>query len=151
MKLYLLIIILTAVLSGCIPLAQTHIHPSRTDFICHVSDGGLYIGWQSNSAEPSKQSDIDISSSWAVSPKGHVYAFNAVPRTYLTGEKSYWRDTTLYLRELNMSLGKDSKRWGNGNWKLHLAFTNRISHKPIDAEVKISTFYYNPIIHGPPN
>ena len=151
MKAHLAALIIPFSLAGCMALSQTHIHPPRPDFICHVTSGRLYVGWKSDSVEPSRQSDLDLDSSWAISPSGHVYAFSAVPRTYFTGEKSLWKDTSLSLREPTMAQGMSSGKWTNGSWKLFIAFTKRIPRKPIETEVAISTFYYNPIIHGPPN
>ena len=139
-------------LAGCLRLPQTRVLSNQSDFSCHLEDdGGLFVGWKSEFLEKERQPDIDLTSSWALSPSGHNYAFTAVERTYRSDEKSYWKDLTLFPREPETPQGKDSKKWTRGTWKIHIAFTKRIPREPIETDIAISTFFYNPIVHGPPN
>jgi hypothetical protein len=145
------ILVTVFALTGCFSLPQTRILSSQPDLTCHIQDGGLSIAWKSDSLEPSEQADFDSASSWALSSSGEKYAFNTVERTYFTGQKSYWKDTTLFLRKADAPMGTGSKKWSNGIWTVHLAFTPRVPRKPIETKIEISGFLYNPIVHGLPN
>jgi hypothetical protein len=43
------------------------------------------------------------------------------------------------------------KPWKKGRWKFHFALLMPQGEEARDLELVLSTFYYNPIIHGWPN
>ena len=135
---------------SCIPLPQTRITPEQDDFDCHVGSGRkLYVAWRSTHLDPAKQPNLDLSASWAISPTGARYSFTTVERTYHTGERSYWKDTSLVL--MDSTNPNKPMKWHNGSWLIRLEFTKSNPRSRISAKIDITTLHYNPILHGPPN
>ncbi len=145
-----LLILLSVCFVSCIPLPQTRIIPEQDDFICHLGSGRkLYVAWRSTELDPAKQPNLDLSASWAISPTGARHSFTTIERTYHTGERSYWKDTSLVL--MDSTYPDKPIKWYNGSWYIRLGFTKSNPHPRINAKVEITTFLYTPVLHGPPN
>jgi hypothetical protein len=131
---------------ACASLPQTQVIPHRDDLICHVTEeGALYLGRKSKLKKSDSDLQIDLKKSFAISPDNTKYIFVSDPVTYRYKEASQWTHTTVFLGEEN---GSKKIKWTNGLWKLSITF---IDNSSIQTEVLISTFNYNPAIHGTPN
>ena len=142
--------LLIATLSGCIPLTQTAITPKDGRMGGHVeSDGSLAISWKiGHSLKESHKPRIDIERSYAIAQDGRRYSLRFVP-SGRDMETSHWRTGSLWL--VDQADPRSHRRWHSGTWKLHLQFLPPYSGILITKEVRVWTFFYTPIIHGPPN
>lgn len=137
-------------LSGCIPLTQTAITPKDGRLGGYVeSDGSLAISWKtSNSPRESDKPEIDIERSYAIAPNGKRYSLRFVSSGRDIGT-SCWRTGSLWL--IDPSHPQSHNHWHSGTWKMRLQFLPPHSDLQFIKEVRVWTFFYNPIIHGPPN
>ena len=146
----LFIFLLCASLSGCIPLKQTKFIPDREDFIGHVEcDGSLDVGWRhENTLDESRKPNVNERACFAISPNGKRHNL----RFILSGRdigSSYWRTASIWL--IDASNPKKNIKWNNGLWTIHLEFLPPHENLVFNSQIKVWTFFYNPIIHGPPN
>jgi hypothetical protein len=137
---------LSLLVYACVSLPQTQVIPRRDDLICHVTkEGALYLGRKSKFKKSDPDLQVDLKKSFAISPDNTKYIFISDPVTYRYKEASQWTHAKVFLRE---EYGAEKIKWTNGLWKLSIAF---IDSSLIQTEVLISTFNYNPAIHGTPN
>ena len=110
--------------------------------------GCLQIG---PSNAPNSFNVIDAES-YAVSPDQVRYGIETEPHPFdLREDKSplvpYIRDR-VYLVKAD---GKRLKRkWKNGRWQFHFALDGLTGRTGRDFTMDMGTFYYNPVVHGPP-
>jgi len=144
------IFLICASVSGCVPLTQTKIIPYQKQFIRHVErDDSFDASWKyEDTLDESRKPKININASYAVSPKGRRYNLRFIPSDRDIGT-SYWRTASIWL--VDPSDPKKHVKWRNGLWTIHLEFLPPYRNLIFHNQIKIWTFFYNPIIHGPPN
>lgn len=134
-------------LIGCIPLQQSDVNGgTKNDFFRYYGDYGLLnIG----SANKKKTVTLIPESSYALSPKGIKYGIYTEPHFYDLDQKfPYIRDHVTLVSPRGKRLGSIPQ---NGIWHFHFEFLGPRGKDSRDFTSRFWTFYYNPIIHGPPN
>jgi hypothetical protein len=139
-------------LPGCMPLQQSYVtggegydHFSYHDY----NDWGLLQIGPSN--QPKTISIVDAES-FAIGPRGKRYGVESEPHPYdLREDKDprvpYVRDR-IYLIDAK---GKRLGRWRNGGWQFTFVFDAPDGRESRHFNMTLWTFFYNPVIHGPPN
>ena len=143
---YILHILVCMCLTGCIPLQQCEVTGGKKDdFFRYYGDYGLLnIG----SANKKKAITLLPASSYAISPTGIKYGIFTEPHYYDLEQKfSYTRDHITLVTPRGKRIGKMPQ---NGIWHFHFEFLNSYGKIDRDFICKFWTFYYSPIIHGPP-
>ena len=134
-------------LIGCIPLQQSDVSGgTKNDFFRYYGDYGLLnIG----SADKKKTVTLIPECSYALSPKGIKYGINTEPHWYDLDQKfPYIRDHVTLVSPRGKRIGSIPQ---NGTWHFHFEFMGPRGKDSRDFTSRFWTFYYNPIIHGPPN
>ena len=115
----------------------------------HLRCGLLQVG----PSNVPKAFDVVDAESYAVAPDGKRFGIATEPHGYdLRADKDplvpYVRDR-VYLVDAN---GKRFKRnWADGLWTFHFVLDAPAGRDTRDYEMQLSTFHYNPLIHGAPN
>lgn len=123
---------------------------STYNFRCNLDTRTkLGVNWRSSPLKKEKQAQLEQSSCSAVSPKGKTYNLRVINKTYPSETPTYWSSANLEL--IDNSSPEKSIKWRNGTWKLNLAFKDEIPRESITTNITFTTFYYNPLLHGPPN
>lgn len=145
---YLAILLL---LSGCIPLQQAYISGGEGyDDLGQFDQGwGLLMIGPSN--RPKTVSIVDVES-FAIGPRGERYVVESEPHPYDLRED---RDSrVLYVRDriyLVNARGKRLKHLRNGEWQFTFVLNTPEGRDTRNFNMTLWTFFYNPVIHGPPN
>jgi len=137
---------LLLLLSGCIPLRQQEISGTHSGEYLLVS--GNYIMEQFGPSNKIKEKEIIADESFVISPKNERYEVELEPHDYDIARNSpYIRDRIYLLNDH----GDRIRSIGNGEWLIYLMLSSKDSKELRDFKAKIWTFYYNPIVDGPPN
>jgi len=134
-------------LVGCLPLQQYGVSggTKNDDFGYYGRFGLLTIG----SNDKKKTVTLVPESSYALSPKGVKYGIYTEPHWFDLDRK------TPYIRDHVTLVSPRGKRIGsmpqNGTWHFHLELIGPLVKDSRDFTIRFWTFFYNPIIHGPPN
>jgi hypothetical protein len=136
-------------LLGCIPLTQDRIVGGRGyDHFGYYEDmhcGLLQIG----ASNRRRTATIIPAKSYAIGPDGVRRALATQPHPYdLTAGHPYVREQ-VYL--LDGAGHRITRKWRNGAWTFHFALQTPTGRQTRDFHADLWTFYYNPLIHGPPN
>ena len=134
-------------LFGCLPLQQSDVAGGRKhDYFRYYGDYGLLnIG----STNKKKLITLIPSSSYALSPKGTKYGIDSEPHFYDVDQKyPYIRDHITLISPSGKHIYRIPQ---NGIWHFHFEFLSPRGKDSRDFISRFWTFYYNPIIHGPPN
>jgi hypothetical protein len=135
-------------LVGCMPLKQITWHSSTDEIRISPESAQIHVNILATTDNPTNKPTIDTERSFAISPSGRRYTLQVTKNEYSNKYTSRW--TADYVALIDPTNNRRHK-WENGEWKLHLFFTGPISRKPIESKFKLWTFWYCPIIHGPPN
>lgn len=132
-----------SLLSGCVPLRQWGLTggPVSPAAVLHEDDSLIV-------EIDTKKERILTGPSYVISPRGQRYSLEVRPHDYDIEQKSEKVRAVVYLRD---SKGERLKRWKNGVWTFHFVLQREGRIRVADQKRKYWTFYYNPIIHGPPN
>lgn len=100
-----------------------------------------------------KAFEVVDAESYAVAPDGKRFGISTEPHGYdLRPDKD---PRVPYVRDRVYLVGANGRRfnrnWGNGLWKFHFVLDGPAGRDTRDYEMRLSTFHYNPLIHGPPN
>lgn len=143
MKPPLTILVLVVMLTGCIPLRQEALVKGPAHPALRLSD------------ERYLETDIDLNhesintqQSYMESPAGKRYTFQVQPHQYDIDEKRSYVSAELYPFAAD---GSRLQGWRSGVWTFHFVVETNSVTQIIDQKWKYWFFYYNPIIHGPPN
>ncbi|RYD31772.1 MAG: hypothetical protein EOP86_17170 [Verrucomicrobiaceae bacterium] len=130
-------------LSGCVPLRQEGL-AGGSAFPASVlnEDESLVVEIDT------KKEKILTGRSYAVSPQGVRYSLQVKPHDYDLERKSEKVRAMVYLCDPK---GVRLRKWKNGVWTFHFVLEKEGRIRVADQKRKYWTFYYNPIIHGPPN
>lgn len=139
------IIFLILGLTGCMPLQQTNITGGlEYDHFGYYDDYGLLSIGPSNL--PNKIQLIE-SESYAVGPNAKKYGIKSQPHDFDIHQKyPYVRDRIYVINE-----GRPIRNLKSGTWKFVFYFMTPEAKDSRTFDVKVETFYYNPVIHGAPN
>lgn len=131
---------------GCIPLQQSSFHGNvKDDHFGHYGDHGLLTIGDSNAQ---KTITLLPEQSYAISPEGKRYGIQARDHDFgIAQGYPYVRDQ---IRIYNAQ-GKEIRGLRNGKWIFVFAIKRDGKTVQRRFESNVSTFYYNPILHGPPN
>ena len=143
MKPSLTLLALMVLLTGCIPLRQEArvsgpVHPPL--LLC--DDRYVLVGIDM------KREKIVAEQSHIVDPSGKRYTIQVEPHQYDIEQKFEALRADVYPCGAD---GSRIRRWSNGIWSFHFVVETNGVAQAIDQQWKYWTFYYNPIIHGPPN
>lgn len=81
-------------------------------------------------------------------PSGKAYSIQVEPHQYDIEQDHQKLRPEVYPCNAD---GSRIQHWPNGTWSFHFVVETNGIAQAIDQRWKYSTFYYNPIIHGPPN
>ena len=143
MKPRVTLLALMLVLTSCIPLRQEALvsgpaHPPL--LVC--DDRYVLVGIDMNHEK------IVTAQSYITAPTGKRYTIQAEPHQYDIDQKLEALRVDVYPCD---SDGSRLRHWSNGIWSFHFIIVTNGVPEVIDQKWKYWTFYYNPIIHGPPN
>ena len=149
---HLTTIAFATLLTACIPLKQARIVGGRGyDHFGYYGETGYGLLQIGPSSAPNRITVID-SQSYAIAPNGSRFRIRTEPHPYDIETKSfkvpYIRDRVYVLDSAGRRITKPLK---NGQWKFHFTFLTPQGVRTRYFDAKLWTFYYNPIIHGPPN
>lgn len=133
-------------LSGCIPLKQAAFEAQQPGdhFGYYGSYGLLTIG----SSSKKRAVKLVPEHSFAISPSGRRYSIRTKPHDYdLSQGHTYIRDQI----RIYDSKGRHKTSLSDGKWTFVFAVDTggRIEEHRFGSDVW--TFFYNPVLHGPPN
>ena len=136
-------IALMVLFTSCIQLRQEArvsgpVHPHLT--LC--DDRYVLVGLDMN------REKIVVEQSHIMDPSGKRHAIEVEPHQFDIDRKSKLLRVEVYPC---CDDGSRIRRWSNGIWAFHFVVDTNGAAQVIDQQWKYWTFYYNPIIHGPPN
>jgi hypothetical protein len=143
MKPPLAILALVALVTGCIPLrqeARVSGPPHPSVLLC--DDRYVSVGIDMY------REKIVAEQSYIADPKGKRYAIQIEPHQFDIEQKFAALRADVYPCDAD---GLRLRRWSNDVWSFHFVVETNGVTQVIDQKWKYWTFYYNPIIHGPPN
>lgn len=137
-------------LTGCIPLQQTDIKgslPNSHDGFGWFDETGYGLLWIGTGNAKNTITVIDAKS-YALGPNGVKYRVHSEPHLFDVQQKyAYVRDEIHFL-DAN---GGQVSRLGSGDWQFSFTFVKDGKEESRTFSGKLWTFYYLPIIDGPPN
>jgi len=136
-------------LSGCLPLKQIEWHTSTNEIRISPEYSEIHVCVLTQTDDPAKKPMIDAARSYAVSPMGERLSLSVRMNSYAAKFKSPW--TADYVRLYDPNNSNRRPKWQNGEWDLNLVFSDPSQRAPIYSVFKLWTFWYCPLIHGPPN
>jgi hypothetical protein len=86
--------------------------------------------------------------SFITDPKGRRYGMQLEPHQFDIEQKSQALRTEVHPCNAGSSR---LRRWSNGVWSFPFVVEGKDGIQVIEKQQRYWTFYYNPIIHGPPN
>jgi hypothetical protein len=137
-------------LQGCVPLPQMEQFPSRIPFHAVYDLGDDYVLFTVGGSENHpKDYEIIPQRSHVIDPSGVRHPIRIKPHDYDVSQHfPFIRDEVFVLR--SEAVPKPIALH-NGTWKFVLACRRSGVVRADEFSFRIWTFYYNPIIHGPPN
>jgi len=149
MKKTLFVVVLTCFLCGCIPCKQAVFKGGEQyDHFGYYEYYGLLQIGPSNAGKTAK---VLVNGSYAIDPSGRRLSIETEEHDYDKQQKDprapYIRDR-IYVLDQN---GNRLSKLKDGNWKFVFALSTPKGREERTFESKVWTFYYNPILHGPPN
>ena len=143
MRLSLTVLALLVFLTGCIPLRQeTRVTGPVYPSLLLCDDRYVLVGVDMHHEK------IIPEESHITDPKGKRYGIQVEPHQYDIEQKYSALRAEVYPCCAD---GSRLQRWSNGIWSFHFVVETNGVARMIDQRQKYWTFYYNPIIHGPPN
>ncbi len=143
MKPCLTLLALVFFLTGCIPLRQyAHVSGPLHPSVGLCDDRYLLVEIDMN------REKIVAEQSHITDPSGKQYTIQVEPHQYDIDQKFEALRADVYPCRVD---GSRIRRWSNGIWSFHFVVETKGVAQAIDQQWKYWTFYYNPIIHGPPN
>jgi hypothetical protein len=136
--------VLAIMLSGCMRLRQESLVEGPSDVHLLLCDD-RYLLFQEDT--PPQDHKIVTQQSYIQSPSGKRYTIQVEPHQFDIQRYGFVRDE-IYPCDTD---GKRIRHWSNGIWSYHLVVETNGVPRIIDQQWKYWTFYYCPIIHGPPN
>ena len=142
MKTFLVFILLTIFLTGCVPLTELSQVSGPTHPEVSLYDRCVRAGFDLNHER------IDTQQSYIKSPAGRRYSLQVQTNQFDIDQKYDRVSALLYPFDAD---GLPLHGWRKGTWSYHFVVESNGVPEIIDQQWKCWTFYYCPIIHGPPN
>lgn len=141
-----LISTLCLTLTGCLPLQQSAFSGGHQgDHFGHYGDYGLLTIGDGN--QP-KKTNILADQSYALSPRGIRYHIKTSDHPFDISQRyPYIRDQI----RIYDPKGREIKSLSYGPWVFVFKLKTEHGIQERTFSSTVSTFYYNPILHGPPN
>lgn len=146
----ILLSLLLLSLSSCVPLPQMQQYPSRVPFhaVYDLGDRSVLFSIGGDEGRP-KDYTIIPEHSYVVDPSGTCHPIQIKPHDFdVSQHYPFIRDEIFILRS-----GTVTKpiRLYDGTWKFVLVYRRLGGLHDDTFSFRIWTFFYSPIIHGPPN
>ena len=137
-------------LQGCIPLPQMKQQPSRVPFHAVYDLGDKYVLFSIGGDEGHRKNyQIIPQRSYVTDPSGTKHPIRIEPHDYdISEHHPFIRDDIYVLRSETVPKPISIN---DGTWKFVFAWRRSGAVREDEFSFRIWTFYYNPIIHGPPN
>ena len=134
---------LVGLVTGCIPLRQQVLvsGPAYPPVLL-TDDRCLLVGIDV------KREQIVAELSRVTDPNGKRYGVQVEPHQFDIDQNSGGVRADVYPSAAD---GSRLRSWANGVWSFHFVVKSNGVDQVIDQKWKYWTFYYNPLIHGPPN
>lgn len=140
-----------SLLGGCAPLQQIEWKSSNERIRISPGVENLAVVVFTQPATGKDRPLINEHASYAENSTNR-YKIRAVVNTYADQYGGAQRSWYVYLRGSPAPGSSWPPTWSNGTWRLHLEFSgSSVLLPPIDAEFRLWTFFYSPLIHGAPN
>jgi len=134
--------------SGCAPIQQVEWRTPSEKVQINANHGYIHVNVFTGLPKGSAKPNINEATSYAENAS-HRFKLRTEVNTYVDqsgGSQRAWR---VYLVD---EAQPDNPLWANGDWRLHLEFSGtKTPVAPIDAEFRLTTFFYSPLVHGAPN
>ncbi len=132
-------------LTGCIPLRQEErisgpVHPT----VLISKDQHLYLLVEIDL----NREKLVAEQSYLVAPSRKRYGVQVESHKYDKEQKFHATRADVYPVDAD---GSRLRRWQKGVWSFHFVIESNGISQVVDQKWRYWTFYYNPIIHGPPN
>lgn len=142
------VLVAALALGGCIPLQQPMVTGGEQydSFGYHDGYGLLQVG-PSNVVKTVAIVDAE---SYAVGPRGERYGVESEPHPHMGRNDArvpYVPDCIF----LTNAKGRRIRGWRDGKWTFVFALDTPRGRETREFAMTLSTFYYNPLVHGPPN
>lgn len=134
-------------LSGCMPLRQQKTLKGGSDSDFLLCEDHFLLAQFSPSNQPNTQKVIP-EDSYILSPRGERYAVEVEPHQFDIEQKYPCIRERIYPVDVH---GQRLHRWSNGIWIVHVALDTPAGRSTLEEQIKFWTFWYNPLVHGPPN
>ena len=147
------VILCVMALAGCMPVKQSHMTGGQKhDSFLYIENERYALLQIGPSTVPKTFKIVDAESS-AVAPDGTRYGISTKPHDYdLRPDKDagvpYVRGR-VYL--VDASAARMTRSWQDGSWQFHFVRDGARGREVRDFTLDLSTFNYNPILHGAPN
>lgn len=132
-------------LAGCIPCQQYRVVEIDQGEYAHFDYNGEYGLF---TMEGVKQLTLDDSKSFAIGPKNKKYAIRSMPHQYDLEMGHDFVRTKIYVLKND---GRPFGRLPKGVWSFSFYYSNLDEEGTYSCRAKLWTFWYSPLIHGPPN
>lgn len=144
---YTLAFILGSLLVACVPVQQCDVSGGhKYDSFGYYGDYGLLSIGPTNQKKTIR---LLPGSSYALSANGTKYGIRTEPHFFDRERKvSYVRDHITLVDQRGKRIGRIPQ---NGIWQFHFEFIGPNGKSSRDFTSRFSTFFYNPLLHGPPN
>ena len=144
-------LVFLAMLCGCVRLHQIEMHTSTDEIRIAPERSSLGISSLTTTEDKTRQPIIDMKRSWA-KKDGQRYQIATRRNEYVDSQTDPTPWTFEWVDLLVAKNGRqDRASWSDGEWELHLEYTDSSLRQPIDARFKLWTHSYNPIRDGAPN
>jgi len=143
----LIALIVALALSGCIPLRQQETISGGHDSDFLLCDDSFLLAQFNPSNQPNRCKVIPAES-YILSPSGKRYNVQVEPHQFDIEQKYTCVRERIYPIDAH---GQRLKHWYNGIWIVHVALDAPNQKSILEEKIRFWTFFYNPLIHGPPN
>lgn len=135
--------------AGCVPLTQTAVAGGRGydhfDYYGDLRFGLLQIG----PSNRGRTATVIPGKSYATAPDGRRHGISTEPHAFDIEQKHpYVRERIYVLDEQGRRI---TRKLSEGRWAFRFTLRTPGGMEARVFQADLSTFYYNPIIHGPPN
>ncbi len=143
MKPPLVMLLFASLVAGCIPTRQEARVSGPSEPSLLLCDDRYVLAEMDLNTEK-----IVTAQSYVTGPSGHRFAVQVEPHQYDLDQKFKAVRAEIYpCREDGSRL----PHWSNGIWAFHLVLESNGVPRVVDEQRKYWTFYYSPVVHGPPN
>ena len=136
-------------LCGCVPVTQIQYANRQGDIRICPGNPTFSVALATPTLDPGKHGEIDLETSFARNSHGKRFSLLAKKNPYVEAypDKSYFLSRELLLLSAS---GSPRRSWPDGQWSLHLERVSDRKREIYNADFKLSTLIWTPLL-GPPN